>query len=146
MNRFLLTGLTAATMFFINISHADFTFHSMAPDSCEHVTGQWAGTGEASNWILGSCTYHGIGSTGPIDLAGNFIISVVAEKESGSYLCPSTATKQLVGNCINGVVTIMTEYGNLNGNFSSTAGDANGRLYVGPGIYADVSLQFQRVE
>lgn len=146
MKRTLLMGFTAATLSFANMSHADATFHSNIPNACEYISGHWAGTGKASNWVIGECIYHGSGTVSTVDNTGHFKVEVTSDKDSGSLLCPAHTTKQLKGMCINGVVTIMTEYGNLAGYFSQNTGDAKGTLSVAPGMSADVEIQFQRVE
>ena len=146
MKRILLIGLTTAALSFATISHADATLHSHVANACEYISGYWMGTGKASNWVLGECIYHGSGTIGPVNDAGNFKIEITSDKDSGSLLCPSHTKKQLTGVCVNGVVTIRIEYGNLAGHFSQNAGDAKGTLSVAPGMSADVVVQFQRVE
>ena len=145
MKHLLLTGVIATTMSFAPILNADFTFHSSEPNACEHIPGHWVGTGQATNWFIGTCVYHGSGSTSALDSTGHFTMEVTAKKDSGNYLCPNEAAKQLHGVCINGVVTIMTEYGELAGNFSENNGDAGGTLAVGPGMSADIAIQFHRI-
>ncbi len=142
----LLIGFAAATLSFASMSHADATLYSGVANACEYISGHWAGTGKASNWVIGECIYHGAGTISTLDTTGHFRIEVTSDKDSGSILCPNHTSKQLTGICINGVVTIMTEYGNLAGNFSQNAGNANGTLSVAPGMNADVEIQFQRVE
>lgn len=145
MKRILFIGLTTALISFANTSQANFSFHSSVPNACEYVAGQWTGSGKATNWFIGECIYHGSGSSSTLDPAGNFTIQVSADKDSGSILCPSHAEKQLSGVCQNGAVTIMTEYGNMTGGFTKNTGEAKGTLSVGPGMNAEVTLQFQRV-
>lgn len=128
------------------MSHADAIFYSSLANACEYISGHWAGTGKASNWVLGDCIYHGAGTVSSLDATGHFKIEVASDKDSGSILCPNHATKQLTGICLNGVVTIMTEYGNMTGSFSQNSGSAKGTLSVAPGMNADVVIQFQRVE
>ncbi|MCL9684349.1 hypothetical protein [Legionella maioricensis] len=146
MKKILLMGLTAATLSFTPVSQADITVHSNTPDACEYIAGHWAGTGKASNWVIGECIYHGAGTVSTVDNTGSFKIEVTSNKDSGSLLCPAHAKKRLTGTCINGVVTIKTEYGDLAGHFSQNSGDAKGTLSVARGISADVVIQFQRVE
>lgn len=145
MKRNVLIGFLA-TLTFTNLAYADFTWHSTEPNSCEHVSGHWAGVGKASNWFIGDCVYHGAGIVSLLDSSGNFTVEVTAHKDSGSILCPAETKRTLSGVCVNGVTTIMTEYGNMTGSFSQNAGDAKGTLSVAPGINAEVSLQFQRVD
>lgn len=132
-------------MLFTEMSHADFTFHSSAPNACEDITGNWNGKGTGSNWLIGSCVYHGIGTISALDSTGHFTLALDIEKDSGSFLCPNHATSQLSGTCINGVVTINTGYGNLTGNFSNNAGNANGTLSA-LGMSIDVTAQFLRIK
>lgn len=145
MKRNVLMGIMAVTMSFMNMSHADFTFHSNDPNACEYVAGHWSGTGKAHNWLLGDCVYYGLGTASILDNAGNFIMEVTADKDSGSFLCPNHSSKRLSGVCVNGVVTVMTQYGNLAGNFLSNSGEASGTLSVASGMSADVMIQFLRV-
>ncbi|KTC83839.1 hypothetical protein [Legionella brunensis] len=143
MKKNLLIGFIAA-MSFAGVLHADFTFYASDSNTCEYVAGQWVGKGKASNWLLGECVYQGSGTVGPVDSQGNFTLEVTADKNSGNILCPDHAHKELSGTCNNGVVKIITEYGNLSGNFSRNAGDAKGKLTVAPGVSADITVRFQR--
>lgn len=145
MKRNVLMGLMVATMSFANVSYANFIFHSNVSNACENVSGSWSGTGKASNWFVGECVYHGSGNVSRVDSTGSFKIDVSADKDSGSFLCPNHATEQLKGVCVNGAVTILTDFGNLTGNFSPNEGSANGVLSVSPGMDAEVSIQFRRV-
>ncbi|CEG55814.1 hypothetical protein [Legionella fallonii] len=146
MKERLLLVLMTVMLCYTNLSHADYIFHSNNTNSCEHISGSWAGKGQAYNWILGSCKYHGSGTVSIPDKDGNFAITVSAYKDSGSSLCPNHSAKQLHGVCINGEVTIHTEFGNLLGTFSEHEGNAQGTLYVAPGIDAKIEIQFQRTE
>ena len=129
---------------YTHLSHADYILHSNSSNSCEHISGQWSGTGQAYNWMLGHCKYHGSGVVSTPDPEGNFTITVNAYKDSGSILCPSHSIRQLHAKCINGMVTIHTEFGNLLGNFSENDGNAQGTLSVAPGVEAKVEIEFQR--
>ncbi|WED44581.1 hypothetical protein [Legionella cardiaca] len=140
----LLIGFMAA-MSFANMSHADFTFHSNVANVCKYLAGHWSGKGKASSWLIGDCLYHGAGVISEVDNDGHFTVEVKADKDSGSFFCPKHSTKQLTGICTNGVATIMTEYGNLQGNFSQNAGSAKGTLTVAPGINAEITIEFQRL-
>ncbi|MCW8444093.1 hypothetical protein OQJ19_01190 [Fluoribacter gormanii] len=144
MKQKIIIGFTAVALTIASISHADFTFYS-GSSKCEDVPGNWAGSGKASNWLIGECVYNGSGTVGALDSAGNFAIEVNADKRSGSVLCPSHNTTKLRGICVNGTVTIKTEYGNLNGVFSKNSGSANGKLTVSPGMDVDVAIKFNRV-
>lgn len=144
MKQKLLIGFTAAALSFASLSHADFTFYSGA-NMCGDVPGNWAGSGKASNWLI-ECAYDGAGTVSTLDSAGNFTIEVNADKRSGSLVCPSHNTTKLKGVCVNGTVTIKTEYGNLNGIFTKNSGSAKGKLTVSPGIALDVAIQFKRVD
>lgn len=143
MKRKLLIGLAVASMSFTGMSYADFTFYSSST-ACEDAPGNWVGSGKAYNWLIGECVYNGSGTVGPVDSAGNFSLEVIANKRSGSFVCPEHTTTKLNGVCINGVVKIKTEYGDLAGNFTKTTGNAKGSLTVSPGIDVDVSVQFNR--
>ncbi|MFC3909751.1 hypothetical protein ACFORL_11785 [Legionella dresdenensis] len=126
--------------------HANFMFQSFTPNVCDNLAGNWAGSGKASNWIIGTCSYHGTGTISAVDSNGRFSVKVSADKDSGNLLCPAHAAKQLTGTCLNGIITIITEYGDLAGNFSENNGQAKGTLTVAPGIKADVLVNFQRVK
>lgn len=141
-----LFGPMIAMLCYTNLSHADYIFHSNSANSCEHISGQWSGTGQAYNWFIGTCKYHGSGTVSTPDAGGKFTITVNAYKDSGSILCPSTSTKQLDAECINGTTTIHTEFGNLLGSFSQNEGNAEGTLSVAPGMEAKIDIAFQRVE
>ena len=143
MKRILCIGLSATAMLLANTSHADFTFHSSMSDACEFVSGKWTVSGKGSNWFVGECKYHGIGTISTLDATGHFKIDVSADKDSGSFLCPDHDERQLDGKCVNGVVTILTEFGDISGNFSQNSGTAQGTL-SGMGIEFDVSARFQR--
>ncbi|WP_392537523.1 hypothetical protein [Legionella sp. 227] len=144
MKQKLLIGFTVAALSFAHIANADFTFNS-GSNSCDDISGNWSGSGKASNWLIGECVYNGAGTVSAVDKEGNLNIEVTADKRSGSLVCPDHNTTQLKGICVNGTVTIKTEYGNLSGIFSKTSGSAKGRLTVSPGMDVDVSIQFKRV-
>ena len=145
MKRIIVIGSTVAALAFMNVVHADFTFHSSTVDACERISGFWSGTAKVKNWLIGECVYNGSGVTSSVDSSGKFKLDVSADKNSGSFICPKHAETQLLANCNNGNVTITTDYGNLNGYFSENTGNAQGALTVSPGIKADISIQFQRV-
>lgn len=145
MKRILLVGFTAITVSFVNTSFAAFTLRSNDSNICQQIEGQWLGTGILSNWFIGECSYQGVGNIKLIDNSGNFILSMNAEKVSGSRFCPQNAAEHFGGICANGIVTIMTEYGDLEGSFSEHSGSAKGSLSIGPGINAKVDIQFQHV-
>jgi hypothetical protein len=145
MNRNLLIGVAALVLTYTNTAQADFTFHSSDPDGCQYIAGSWAGTAKISSWLIRDCKYHGAGTASPVDENGTFSIDVTADKDSGSFLCPSHAKQELTGTCINGQIVFVTDYGNLNGSFSENAGEAQGKLSVTSGISAEVSIQFERV-
>jgi hypothetical protein len=145
MKRNVLMGCMAITLLFTNVSHADFTFHSNDPNACDYVAGHWSGSGKASNWFIGDCLYHGKGTIGALDSSGHFTVNVTSDKDSGSLFCPKHTNKKFTATCTNGVVTFMTEYGNLAGNFTRDTGDVNGTLSIGRGMSTTVSIQFARV-
>lgn len=142
----LVKGVILLSLAFANIAQADFTFHANTAAGCDYLAGRWIGTGTATNWFLGECVYRGTGTISALDSSGHFTADVSADKESGSLLCPSHSTKQVTGICVNGKTIINTEYGNINGTFSENSGNAKGTLVVGPGMSADVAIQFSRVE
>ncbi|KTD67241.1 MULTISPECIES: hypothetical protein [Legionella] len=144
MKQKLLIGFTAVALSLAHMAHADFTFYSGA-NNCDEIPGNWAGSGKATNWLIGECAYNGSGTLGELDTNGSFDIEVSADKSSGSFVCPDHNTTKLKGVCVNGKVTIKTEYGNLSGIFSKTSGSAKGTLSVSPGMDVDVSIQFKRV-
>ncbi|ASQ46165.1 hypothetical protein [Legionella clemsonensis] len=145
MKRYLLTGLMLTAFSFTSVSYADFIFQSAHSTACEDIPGKWTGHGKATNWLTGECQYHGAGILSSLDSSGHFKVEVTADKDSGSVLCPKHAHEELMGACMNGVVTIMTEYGNLAGHFSRNQGNAQGTLSVGPGMSAEVFVVFERV-
>lgn len=140
MKKAVIIGL----MLFAPLTHANFTLHSTAENACEQISGLWVGSGSASNWAIGECVYHGLGTASSLDSAGQFTIEVTADKESGTFLCPEHTTTKLGGICVDGVVTVITEYGNLLGNYANNTGAAKGTITVSPGIYAEVSIAFER--
>lgn len=144
MKRALIAGLSIIILSLTNQSYAHSTLYSNDPNACEHVAGQWVGTGTASNWFLGECAYHGSGSISPLDDTNKFTVDLSVDKNSGSFLCPGHVHKVISGTCLNGTVTLNTEYGDLTGIFSQESGEANGTLTVSPGINATISIQFQR--
>ncbi len=143
MKRHLLIGTSIIMLSLANVAYADFFIHSSDLNTCPNIAGQWNGTGVLSNWLIGSCLYHGTGKIGNVDNVGHFTLDVAAEKESGSIVCPQSPTVQLAGTCVDGNVTISTSYGNLTGNMSGNQGDAKGTLTISPGITVDVNIQFQ---
>jgi hypothetical protein len=145
MKKSVLLGITASILSFATVSFANFSFHSSNEDACESISGQWIGTGKASNWFMGECVYHGSGTASPLDSQGHFNLTVLADKDSGSIFCPAHTTKELIGECVAGNVAFQTQYGFLKGNFSNNVGDAMGTLTVSPGINLDVAIQFQRI-
>lgn len=138
----LLVGFTVAIMSFVNMAHADFIFYSNT-DSCSAVSGSWTGNGDAYNWLIGKCFYHGSGSVSSFDEKGNFTFDINAYKDSGHYLCPEQYIAKATGLCVNGVVKITTEYGQLSGAFSQESGNAKGKLSV-TGSSVDVNIVFKR--
>lgn len=143
MKRVLSIGLSVAAMFTATMSHADFTFYSTKADSCETISGTWSGSGKGSNWLLGECAYHGEGIISTLDETGQFTLNISVDKDSGSFICPKHEEQSLKGTCVNGVVTLLTDYGNLTGDFSDNAGSASGSLSA-MGMSVEVSAQFHR--
>ncbi|KTD06926.1 hypothetical protein [Legionella jamestowniensis] len=146
MKPYLLIGFMLAALSFTSQIYANFILRSASPTVCEDIPGRWHGHGKATNWLIGECKYHGRGSLSSLDSSGYFRIEVTADKDSGSVLCPKHAHEELKGSCIDGVVTIMTNYGNLAGHFSPTQGKAQGTLSVGAGMSAEVLVVFERGE
>lgn len=126
------------------VSYADYSFRLADAESCNTITGTWTGTAKASSWFLGTCVYHGTGVVSSVDSSGHFTIQATADKDSGSILCPEHGAERVNAVCSNGLVTVQTEFGTLNGSFTSNAGSAEGTLSVSPGIEANVSAQFRR--
>jgi hypothetical protein len=141
MKHILINGMVAATLFFTATSYADYTF-KLGENDCSQLAGSWLGTGTASSWLLGECIYHGTGIMSSVDEMGNFTADVKADKDSGNILCPNHTIKKIKGFCFNGVVTLKTDYGHLDGDFTSSSGNAKGTLSVAPGVSADVNVQF----
>lgn len=123
---------------------ADYLLYSADPDACKSLAGQWQGHGKATNLLL-KCTYTGYETISSLDSEGRFIISFYADKKSGGSICPKHLSEELKGTCINGVVTIKTDYGKLKGDFTKNAVDAKGVLTYSPGASADVVVKMQRL-
>lgn len=145
MKRFFLAGITAITVSFANTSFATFSLHSNDYDMCQHIEGQWLGSGTLSNWLIGECIYRGVGQIKIIDNSGHFILNMNVEKKSGSRFCTDSIAEQFSGNCTNGVVTIITDYGDLEGSFSEQSGSAQGTLSIAPGMSAKLNISFQHM-
>lgn len=135
-------GMMVIALSLTNAAYADFTFYSSTND-CKNVSGDWKGSGTASHWLI-ECAYEGSGTISGLDREGGFKLDVEAHKLSGSSLCPQHTKHSLTGVCVNGVVIVKTDYGNLSGYFSTDSGSSNGTLTVAPGIDVDVAIQFQR--
>lgn len=144
MKKRLFLGLISATALFSCSSHADYSFRLSNLDSCSSISGAWSGKGRASNWFIGQCDYYGSGTVSVVDENGLFTVQVNVTKDSGSPLCPPRGKELLNAVCKDGVVTIKTNFGNLNGTFSFNHADASGTLSVTPGLDADVSIQMWR--
>lgn len=144
MKNILLMGFAVTTMCCAQMSHANFSFYSSDVNACSYISGKWAGTGKASNWLIGECNYHGTGTISTPDNSGHFTINVSSDKDSGNFICPQHAEKQITGVCSNGTITLATEYGNLIGDFSEMTGSAQGTLTVSPGLDVNINIQFQR--
>lgn len=144
MKRIILAGLSSITLFFAAVSHADFTFYSNTQNSCASISGVWAGSGKVHHWMIRDCVYQGTGVVSTVDESGQFTLNISCDKSAGGLICPKHVETQLKGTCADGVVSITTGYGDLEGHFSSTSGNASGTVTVSPGISADVSVQFQR--
>jgi hypothetical protein len=125
-------------------AYAEYHFYLANSSACNTISGEWSGKGKASNWLLGSCTYHGTGTISAVDTSGHFTAMVSAQKDHGPALCPAHISQQVHAVCLNGEMTIKTDFGRLNGTFGTNSGSANGTLSVSPGIEADVSMQFYR--
>lgn len=138
----LYIGYMIIALSLTNAAYADFTFYS-STNNCNNVSGNWKGSGTASNWLI-ECAYEGSGTISGLAHDGGFKLDVEAHKISGSGLCPQHTKHSLTGVCVNGVVTVKTEYGNLSGYFSTDSGSSNGTLTVAPGIEVDVAIQFHR--
>src|SRR5580658_5944540 len=108
MKKSLVISFTAALISFANLSHADFTIHSLNANDCSGLSGQWGGTGHVTNWLIGACDYHGSGQMSDVDDAGHFTLSITADKDSGSFICPSHVATSLQGSCVNGTLSIQT--------------------------------------
>lgn len=143
MKRNLVAGFMVVSMTFASLSYADYSFH-LSENTCDQIAGTWEGTGRAYNWLIGTCIYHGTGQVSTVDSSGNFSVDASADKDSGSIVCPNHANETLYGTCVNGFVTIKTDYGDLTGTFTNTTGSASGTVTVSPGMSADVSVQFKR--
>jgi hypothetical protein len=126
---------------FSNISSASFY---MTTTSCDNISGVWTGSGTASNWVL-NCHYHGEAIIKSVNQSGQISLDIKIDKDSGSLLCPNHETAQLMGFCQAGQMTILTNYGNLNGNIVGNRGSAKGKLSLSPGLSANVTIELQHV-
>jgi hypothetical protein len=145
MNINLFLGILAAILLVSGVSHADYSFHLSGSNAvCEDILGDWSAKGKATNWLLGSCTYHGTGTVSPVDSDGHFTAQVTAYKDYGTSLCPKHFSEQINATCVDAVVTVKTDFGRLKGTFSGTSGSASGTLSVSSGINANVSIKFFR--
>lgn len=143
MKRFHTYLAMMATLILATDAWADFTFISDDPEICNYLANEWEGKGKASNWLF-SCSYTGTGSISQMDETGHFTVALSAKKRSGGVICPDYVNQELRGTCQAGVVTFITDYGNLKGNFSQESGNAKGTLTYSPGASATVSVTFQR--
>lgn len=146
MKKGFVFGVAITLLSFASLSHANIIIHSYSANSCDDLAGEWTGTGKASNWAIGKCVYHGAGQLKNVDTAGNFILDLSVDKDSGSILCPAHTTAHMSGHCSDGRVTLITDYGHLTGDVANGSGHANGTLTVSPGITADVDIQLQKVK
>lgn len=121
--------------------HADIVISFDAPNTCANLDGSWSGTSKVSHWLSGICTYHGTGTIIFIDAFGHFRVSGRADKDSGSFLCPAQISEQLSGVCVDGLMTIKTDFAVVTGTLSGNSGSAQGRLTLSPGLDVDVFAQ-----
>lgn len=140
MNFTYKTGLSILLIALTSSAYASFSFHA---NSCNDISGDWAGSGEATNWLI-DCNYHGTGQIGAVDENGNFILYVNVDKDQGSFVCPSHREETLKGTCHNGNIVIDTNHGNLTGTVTHNYGEANGTISIAPGVSADVVIKLQR--
>lgn len=136
----LKSGLSILLIALTSSAYANFSFHT---NSCSDITGDWAGRGEATNWLI-DCIYIGKGNIGPMNENGNFTLTVAVDKSSGSFVCPSHRDETLQGTCRNGNIVIDTNHGELTGYASRTSGKAQGTISIAPGVSADVVIDLQR--
>ncbi len=125
-------------------AYADYSFHLDDPNTCDAIVGSWSGKGRATHWMVGTCTYQGIGFISSIDNAHHFSLHVNAKKEHGSYICPTHAAEQLYFTCVNGLITIKTDSATMRGTMSSNKGSASGVINIAPAVEAKIALQFSR--
>lgn len=144
MKKMIWVAWTVKTVLFCPLSYANYTIELNNVDACHSIAGTWVGKGKATNWIIGTCKYHGEGMLGNIDNAGRFTITASAHKDYGNALCPQRVKQVLNAVCINGVMSVKTDYGSLRGVLNEMTGSANGTLSLSPGMDAKVSLQFSR--
>lgn len=140
-----ITMISVIGMLLLAVSaYADYSFHLDEPHTCDAIVGSWSGKGRATNWIVGTCKYNGIGIISSIDNAHHFSLHVNAKKDHGGYMCPAHAAEQLDFTCVNGLITIKTDSASMRGTMSSNKGSASGVINIAPGMEAKIALQFSR--
>lgn len=144
MTRIWLLGCVSAAALLTGSVYANYSFMLEDSSDCSTISGGWSGRGKAHNWLLGSCTYHGKGTVSSVDSNGRFFAQVEVDKDHGVGLCPQHVTERIDAQCVNGLVTVKTDFGSLRGTFTSNSGKASGVLSVAPGIEADVTIQLSR--
>lgn len=143
LKRSWMMSLLLVTLFPLKFAYADVVLMS-GVNACQDVVGHWSGTAIVSSRITGDCLYRGNGIVDGIDARGNFSFHLQANKDKGSDICPANVNHTLSANCVNGAITLKTNYGNLTGTMSGKTGHASGKVSF-MGLSAKISVQLQKV-
>lgn len=116
----------------ISVAHADIIIYAPYAsngDNCDIIAGKWTGSGKATEWGVINCVYNGsvtIETSTPAD--GNINLkdlTLKLDSSQSSFICPTTETLQLSGQCHNGKIIIQNDMAKLNGDLSEDALHAN---------------------
>ena len=116
--------------FISTATHADIIFKTQkaGENLCDHVAGQWAGSGLVSAKILGmkvSCEYQGAATVNPASTPYNYDVTVNLHKTSG--VCPNNETVVISGFCdpVAGRIVLRSSAADLSGMLSADGRSAN---------------------
>ena len=124
--------------------HASGGQHSKIRNPCQYIPGHWDGNALIIHWLIGKCRYRTYWESATLGSSENFILKMMVDKNSGGIFCPRHGKKKLRGTCVNGAITIITKHGNLKGTLFKNAGEAQGTIYLIPGVGARISVAFER--
>jgi hypothetical protein len=120
-----------------------FTLASLGAP-CGRLSGKWNGSGKFSHWLVGECVYDGVWTTEALTTPGQFLLRVDIHKKSGSIFCPRRGKTKFKGFCDHGNITIQTGRGVLRGTIAKTEGNAQGTIYILPGLGGTLKVKFVR--